>query len=82
MEISTACGLATWALVSTRPSFDRMTPEPTPATNRRAPSSNVTSRTSMRTTASSSRLKSPLIAARAEAAASSESDQQDRRPPG
>jgi hypothetical protein len=52
--ISTARGLATWALVRTRPSWDRMTPEPMLASKRRAPSSKLISRTSIRTTESSS----------------------------
>ncbi len=66
-ETSTACGLTTWALVSTRPSLEMMTPEPTPPVMRLAPSLNSISRTSMRTTASSKRLKPRLMAASAEA---------------
>ena len=51
MLISTARGLATWALVRISPSEVRMTPEPMLASMRLAPSSSTTCSTLIRTTA-------------------------------
>src|ERR1035437_4364939 len=62
-----ACAEAVCARPARRPSLERMTPEPMLADSRLAPSSNATSRTSIRTTASKSWLNPRLMEACAEA---------------